>query len=123
MKLPKTPNGIQFTSTSEYDSRVTLMRTVSGTDSDGNPNAPTVFARNVVAKIVALRNLGRLDPSQQLAKSVMYYDVTIRYRAGVTADMSLLGPGGQLWDITSIDNVAQSNVELRMTVREVSGGV
>jgi SPP1 family predicted phage head-tail adaptor len=122
MRLPNTPNNVRFTSASEYDSRITLMRTAAGTDSDGNPNTPSVFARNVCAKIQEVRTAGRLDPTQQLAQQVLYYDVTIRYRSDVTNDMSLLGPNGQTWAITSIYDVAQAHVELRITVRETNGG-
>jgi SPP1 family predicted phage head-tail adaptor len=122
MRLPNTQNGVRFTSASEYDRKITLMRTQSGTDDDGNPNAPTVFARNVNAKIQEIRTLGRLDSAQQLAQQVLYYDVTIRYRNDVTNDMTILGPNGQSWAITSIYDVAQAHVELRITVREVNGG-
>jgi SPP1 family predicted phage head-tail adaptor len=122
MRLPNTQNGVRFTSASELDRKVTLLKTESGTDNDGNPLPPTVFARDVNAKIQEIRNLGRLDPTQQLAQQVVYYYVTIRYRPGVTGDMTVLGPGGQIWAITSIVDVAQSRVELKMTVREANGG-
>jgi SPP1 family predicted phage head-tail adaptor len=123
MKLPKTQNGYRFTSASEYDRKITLMKTTSGTDSNGNPNVPAVFARNVCAKIETAKNSGRLDPSQLLAEQVTYYDVTIRYRPDVTSDMTMLGPSGQAWFITSMNDVAQAHVEWRITVKEVNGGV
>ena len=122
MKLPSTQNGIQFTSASEYNRKVTIMRPPAGQDDEGTPSAPEVFASNVPAKIRLIPNTGRPDEQQQITQAAQYLIVTIRYRAGVADDMTVIGPTGQEWVIASIDNFNFANRELRLTVREINGG-
>lgn len=123
MPLPKTVNGVRFTSISEYNRRITIMKPSSDeSDSDGNAAAMEVFASDVPAKIRAIRNSGRPDAQQQITQAVVYFYVTIRYRAGIKDNFALIGPQGQNWVITGIDNPDFANVELTFTVREVNGG-
>jgi head-tail adaptor len=120
--LPKNTNGVAFTSTTEFNRKVTIMKPSLVADDNGTPVAPEVFATGVPAKIRSVPNKGRPDTQEQITQAVAYFIVTIRYRTGITDDMTLFGPSGQTWVISSIDNPDFANRELRLTVREINGG-
>ena len=120
--LPKTLNNIRFTSASELNRRVTLQRPGTGSDSEGTPNPPVAVA-TVWAKARFLPNSGRPDAKQQITQAEDYLEVTIRYRSDVKSDWTIIGPGGETWTITSINNLDFANVELRIIVRQINGGI
>lgn len=120
--LPKNLNGVRFTPVSGYNRLVTILKPGTGSDDEGTPVAPEVFASNVPARVRSVPSTGRPDMQQQITQAVAYFIVIIRYRPGITDDMTILGPGGEVWVVTSIDNPDFANVELRLTVREINGG-
>jgi SPP1 family predicted phage head-tail adaptor len=120
--LPKNLNNIRFTSATELNRRITLQQPGTGADSEGTPATPVTVATNVPAKITQVPSRGRPDVQEQITESVNYYEVTIRYRSDVKSDWRVLGPNGEIWTVTSINNVDFANVELRLIVREVNGG-
>lgn len=121
--LPKNTNGVAFTSTTEFNRRVSLYQPGTGSDSEGTPNAPTLVANDVPAKIMQMPNRGKPDQQGQITQAVDYFQVCIRYRSDVRNDWTVIGPTGQVWRVTSTNNVDFANREIRLMCREINGGV
>lgn len=123
MNLPKTLSGTRFTSSTDFNNRISLQNPASGTDSHGQALPPVTFATNVPAKISAFINAGRPEVTQQETNNVNYYFVNIRYDARVNNNTVILSPTGQVWQITSLQDVDYYQVEMRLTVREQNSGI
>jgi SPP1 family predicted phage head-tail adaptor len=79
--------------------------------------APTVLAQNVPAAIEPLEGRELLE-AQQLS-AVVSHRVRLRYLAGVTPRSRVLF-GARTFEVASVINVEERNVELRLFCQEIA---
>lgn len=112
MNLPKTPAGVWYTNSNEYNSRVTFLQPNAGAESDGTPKAPTTVKSNVWAKVAQWR--GKEADKTDTRVAISSYKMVIRYpNFHIDTGMQIM-LRGQLHNIDSFSDPDGQRVELHI---------
>ena len=116
--MKKLNTGINYTSASQFNSRITLMNPAS-IAGDGTKVEPTLFKSNIPAAISIWRGKEQLTGPELIA--TMSYKIIIRYRSGVSSNMLVL-QRDQTYRIEDIGDPDGQRVELHLLCSTVNDG-
>jgi head-tail adaptor len=118
--LQRLNDTFRYTNKGAMRDQITIMQ--PGTNApDGSPGTATVFAQNVWASCKVQRTPTEIN-SSELMQGEVFWDVRTPYIAGITSQMSMIGPNGQEWMIIGVSDPDQRGVELRFLCREINNG-
>jgi SPP1 family predicted phage head-tail adaptor len=112
MRLPKTPWGSRYLSSTEYTTRVTFTQPANGNDETGTPLPETAIA-TTWANVTLWR--GKQEDKTETTVSVAAYKIIIRYPRtwSVDSGMNIL-VRGQLHNIDAFADLDGTRTELHI---------
>jgi SPP1 family predicted phage head-tail adaptor len=110
MKLPKTPSGVRYAGSTDYNTQITIVQPGAGNALDGTPLPETTVA-STWANVAEWR--GKEADKQQTIQAVSSYKIIIRYPKTYSLDtgMNIL-VRGQRHNIDSFSDPDGQRVQL-----------
>jgi SPP1 family predicted phage head-tail adaptor len=111
--LPKTPAGVRYASSNDFNCYITVINPNNGQAADGTPNAPATVKQNVYAKVEQWR--GKETDKTDTRVAVSSYKMVIPYPKTWSLDTGMqIMLRGQLHNIESFSDPDGQRVELHI---------